>query len=98
MERKKWRGEVAEALVVWKKEDKERKQRNVKCCARYKKAMAMWEKACDTERSKPRKHFTQAKPTQEKLEGHVPRPKISVAEDEDEEDVEEDEENNKEEE
>ena len=52
-ERKKWRGEMAEALVVWKREDKERKERNVERCERYKKAIELWEKACDAMQSKP---------------------------------------------
>ena len=40
---------------------------------------------------KPEKHFTQAKPIQEKLEGPALRPKLSIAEDSEEEDAEEDE-------
>lgn len=89
--------ETAEALAVWKKNKETRKQRNIERRERYKAAVAVWEKGRDAAR-KGGPAWTQKKPTQEKLEGPVPRPTVAkVVESEDDERLEDNEDNNDEE-
>ena len=52
----------AEALVLWKKEDKERVARNNEVRRKHKEAMTVWEEACKAARA-AKKHFTLEKPT-----------------------------------
>ena len=42
---KQVQGDNAEALGLWKREDRGRVERNNKVCCKHKKAMAVWEEA-----------------------------------------------------
>lgn len=66
------RESLAEAMAKWKREDKERKERNVVRCEVYKAAVEQWvvDKAAG-------KSSTKEKPGREKLEKPVPRPKAT---------------------
>lgn len=63
---------MAEAIAKWKKDEKERKERNVVRGDVYKTAVKQWETARDAAKT-ANKSFTTRKPGREKLETPVPR-------------------------
>lgn len=71
--RKQARGANAEALVMWKKEDKERVARNNEVCCKHKEAMAVWEEAHKATRA-TKKRSTLEKPTPGIIEKGTKRP------------------------
>jgi hypothetical protein len=89
--RREAREGIAEALALWKEEEKARKQRNVVRRERYQEAVKEWEQERDAVKA-PKRRFRVVKPTQEGIEKPVARPKPSSAAKESSEDEEDDEE------